>query len=118
DSIIAWRDNIAKRYLFEDPDSKYTHLVTETSIPWKPVITQTVEFNGRYAVEIRGLWRTNNKTMGGPFVGYTIVDEITGYLYYIEGFTYSPGKDQREIIRELEAILWTFQSNANSGLKE
>ena len=60
---------------------------------------------------MRGLWKTNNLTMGGPFLSYTFVDEGTGMLYYIEGFTYSPSKKQREIMRELEVILHTFKTS-------
>ncbi len=60
-------------------------------------------------MEVRGLWRTNNYSMGGPFLGYAIVDEVQGNLYYIEGFTYAPGKNKREIMRELEAVLWSFK---------
>jgi hypothetical protein len=109
DSIIAWRDRVAARYLFEDPDQPDSYLVTETSVPFKPVVAKQVNINGHYAMEIRGLWKTNSNTMGGPFVGYSLVDEKAGLLYYIEGFAYSPGKPQRETIRELEAILWTFK---------
>jgi hypothetical protein len=61
---------------------------------------------------MRGLWRTNNLTMGGPFVSYAFVDEPLGMLYYVEGFTFSPSKDQREIIRELETIIHTFKTSS------
>jgi hypothetical protein len=60
-------------------------------------------------MELRGLWRTNNRTMGGPFICYAVASPETGRIYYLEGFCYSPGKDQRETIRELEAILSTFK---------
>jgi hypothetical protein len=49
--------------------------------------------------------------MGGPYIGYALVDEKAGRLYYIEGFAYAPGKDKREIMRELDAILWTFRTS-------
>lgn len=109
DSLIAFRDQVCRKNIFEDPDRSDTYLLTETSIPYKPVITREINFNKKFAVEMRGLWRTNNLTMGGPFLGYTFVDEAQGLLYYIEGFTFSPGKDQREIMRELETILYTFK---------
>jgi hypothetical protein len=32
-------------------------------------------------------------------------------LYYLEGFVYSPGVDQRELMREMNVILKTFRSN-------
>ena len=109
DSLISFRDEICKKYLFEDPEIIDSYLVTETAIPFLPVRTLPITFNGRYAIEVRGLWRTNNKSMGGPFVGYALVDEKKGVFYYLEGFTFSPGKDQREIVRELETILSTFR---------
>jgi hypothetical protein len=58
---------------------------------------------------MKGLWKTNINTMGGPFMGFAFVDEARGLFYYIEGFTYSPSKDQREIMRELECILYSFK---------
>jgi Domain of unknown function (DUF4837) len=109
DSVILWRDDICKKYLFGDPDRQETHLITETEVEQIPVITREVSFHNKFAVEMRGLWRTDNFVMGGPFVSYTLADQSKGMLYYIEGFTFSPGKDQREIIRELETILYTFR---------
>lgn len=111
DSLVSWRDEIARQYLFEDPDNPESYLVTETTVPFKPLKATQVNFNNRFAMELRGLWKTNTHTMGGPFISYGLVDEQQQLLYYIEGFCYSPGKDQRETIRELEAILWTFKTN-------
>jgi hypothetical protein len=66
---------------------------------------------------MRGLWRTNNLTMGGPFLSYALVDEAEGMLYYIEGFTFSPSRNQREIMRELETILHTFRTSEELTVK-
>jgi hypothetical protein len=108
-NIISMRDSVAKNQLFEDPDLSYTYIKTETEVPYIPVVTKQVNFNNKFAVETRGLWKTNNISMGGPFISYTLVDEELNRLYYIEGFLYSPGKSQREFMRELEVILNTFQ---------
>jgi hypothetical protein len=110
DSLIRFRDEVCRKYLFEDPDMPASYLVTEL-LPYVPVQTREINFNGHYAVEMRGLWRTNNKSMGGPFVSYAMADETTGKFFYIEGFTFSPSKSQREIMRELETILMTFRMN-------
>lgn len=112
ENLIALRDEICKKYLFEDPEVPDTYLVTETTVPFVPVETREITFNGQFAVEMKGLWRSNTKTMGGPFLSYALVDEPAGRLYYIEGFTFSPGRDQREIMRELETILYTFKTSA------
>jgi Domain of unknown function (DUF4837) len=109
DSLIQYRNQICRKYLYGDPEKLLSYLVTETNVSFKPVLTRDVTFNGKYAKEMRGLWRTNNVTMGGPFVSYALVDEKQGMLYYIEGFCYAPSRPQREIMRELETILHTFR---------
>ena len=50
--------------------------------------------------------------MGGPFISYVLVDEELDRVYYLDGFVYSPSKDQREFIRELETILRTFRTES------
>ncbi|MBX2965395.1 MAG: DUF4837 family protein [Cyclobacteriaceae bacterium] len=117
DSLIAFRNEIAQQYLFDDPLNPESYVVTESSVPFKPLKATQVNFNGKFAMELRWLWKTNNNTMGGPFISYGLVDEQQQRLYYIEGFCYSPGKDQRETIRELEAILWTFRSGVSPAPK-
>jgi hypothetical protein len=107
DSLIQWRNEIARKHIYEDPDKVNSYVITEPLIP--PTITE-VNFNGNYAKKMIGRWKTKNITMGGPFVSYVMADENTGRLYYIEGFVFSPGVEQREIVRELDIILRTFQT--------
>lgn len=111
DSLVKFRDEICKKYLFEDPEESNSYLITETTVPFVKVESRQINFNNRFAIETRGLWRANNFSMGGPFVSYALVDEATGYFYYLEGFTFSPSRSQREIMRELEAILYTFKTS-------
>jgi hypothetical protein len=108
-NMIRFRNEVCRKYLFEDPDIPDSYLVTETEVPFIPVEARKVRLGGVFATELRGLWRTYNKSMGGPFVGFALVDERAQQFYYIEGFTFAPGREQREIIRELEAILFTFK---------
>lgn len=103
--VMAWRDSICKEYIF-DRERTDSYIVTENQVP--PSIRK-VSFKGNYALEIRGLWRTSIKSMGGSFLSYVIVDEKKGRLYYIEGFLYAPSKSKREFLRELETILWSFE---------
>lgn len=111
ENLIRFRDDICRKHLFEDPGVPDSYLVTETTVPWIPVTADTVNFNGHFAMQLRGIWRTNTLGMGGPFQGYALVDESTQQFYYLEGFTFSPGKGQREIMRELETILYTFKTS-------
>jgi hypothetical protein len=80
-------------------------VVTETL---EPPRFRKITLNKNYTVEMRGLWRTSIKSMGGPFVSHTIVDTEKELLYYVEGFIYAPGKDKREFMREIETIIRTF----------
>jgi hypothetical protein len=111
ENLIAFRNEICQKYLFDDPDQPDSYVVTETTVPFIPVTADTVNFNKHFAMELRGLWKTNTSTMGGPFVGYAVVDEGTGYFYYVEGFIYAPSKSQRELVREIETILSTFRTS-------
>ncbi len=108
EKIISWRDDICGKYIYGNPEKPESFLLTETIIP--PSYSE-VNFDGKYGIKIQGLWKTNSVSMGGPFIAYTFVDENTNRLYYIEGFVYSPGVDQRELMREMNVILKTFKSN-------
>lgn len=110
DSILAWREKLCSTYIFEDPENPQSYITTERDIPFNPVRAKQVNFNGAFAMELKGLWKTNTKTMGGPFVCYAFVNPADNFLYYVEGFVYAPGKSQRELIREMQAIAHTFQS--------
>jgi len=108
ENVIQLRDSVLKKSIFGDPDNSNSFMVTEKE--HFPVFYKEVNFNGKYAVQLRGMWKTNNLSMGGAFVGYVVVDETLNRLYYIEGFLYSPGRKQREYLRELDVILQTFMT--------
>ncbi len=115
DSLIAWRNETCRKYLYENPENPESYLTTEQEDA--RVHARQTRLNGNFAMELRGLWRTNQRTMGGPFLGYALVDEPRGLLYYVEGFAYAPGKDKREMMRELETILWTFKTSSQIKTK-
>lgn len=109
DSLIAFRNAICRKYLFEDPDVSDSYLITELNVPGKEVQARPITFHNEYATELRGLWRANNFSMGGPFQAVAVVDRSSNYLYYLEGFVFSPERDQRELMRELETIVYSFR---------
>ena len=104
ENILAFRQRQLGRYV---ADNDTIHMTLQESVP---VEFDTVTFNGKFAVEARGLWRMSNVYVGGGFVSYTFVDEAQDRLYYIEGYVTSPGEKKRPSIRELEAILHTFRT--------
>ncbi len=101
--IIELRERISKAHIFGDPENPDSYLSLEKTDP--APLFNNFKINDNFAVEIRGGWKTNNLSMGGSFLAYTIVDEKTGRLYYMEGFVFYPNEAHRESIREVEAIL-------------
>ena len=102
ENIIKLRDEITKTRIFGDPANTESFIITEKQIPpaFKPI-----KLDGQYAVEMRGSWRTNNLSMGGSFLSYTVVDEAKGKIFYMEGFVYYPNEAHRASLREIETIL-------------
>lgn len=66
---------------------------------------EEVEFDGHFALEVRGLWKMENDFMGGPFYSLTVVDEARGRLITVEGYAYAPYFDKRPYIREVEGVV-------------
>ena len=111
-AIVDWRNELAETHLFGDPNNSESFVVTETL---EPPIFQNLTFRKRYAVLVRGLWRTNNYGAGGPFVSYFVVDDKQGRLYYLEGFIRAPGIKKRNFLREVEAIILSFEPYQEEG---
>lgn len=62
----------------------------------------------RYIAVLRGLWKVQNAFMGGPFMSITTLDEQRNRVVTMEGYVYAPRKDKRNLLRQLEAILFNF----------
>lgn len=105
------RDDITSTYL-RDSEKQKLHIDRQKIIP---VITKRITFKGKFAVEARGLWKVSDNSAGGPFISYTLVDEATNTLYYLEGYVYAPGGKKKPLIREVEAILATFETKSASA---
>lgn len=108
-NVDLLRDRITETYL-RDSEKPEIYVNRQEIIP---VFTERVTFDGRFAVEGRGLWKVSDSSGGGPFVSYTLVDDATQTLYYIEGYVYSPATKKKKLVREVEAILSTFKISGN-----
>lgn len=64
---------------------------------------------GQYALEARGLWRVKADMMGGPFVSHARVDTVNNRVVVAEVFVYSPDTRKRDLIRQMEASLYTLR---------
>ena len=101
--LIEIRDSVMRVNIKGETDSMY--LSTERRIA--PTL-RTIKVGGRTIVEMRGLWQMQGDIMGGPFVSHTIVDTLRGRTITAEAFVYAPGEPKRNIIKRMEAALYTL----------
>ncbi|HEY4617861.1 MAG TPA: DUF4837 family protein [Flavobacterium sp.] len=99
-NIIKMRDSIGRLYIHgKEPD---TDMITEEA--YSPYFFK-IKLDEKVAYEMKGTWELKNDFMSGPFINYAIIDEINDRVLVLEGFCYSPSKEKRDMMLELEAIV-------------
>ena len=68
-----------------------------------------INVQNSYTLEARGLWRMKGDFMGGPYVSHTRLDEKNQRIITAEIFVYSPDKMKRNLVRQMEASLYTLK---------
>ncbi|WP_421920860.1 DUF4837 family protein [Marinifilum sp.] len=105
DKIIKRRNDLLKKYVPGPTDGSY--MGTESLYP---ILSRQFDFNGNYAIETRGLWKVENDFMGGPFVSITYLDEKNNRVICMDSYVYYPNNNKREMLRELEAIMYSHEN--------
>lgn len=109
DSIRAVRNRLTEAFVRGVYPESYITL--EDRAPGlRPIVADTVNLGGRFAIETRGTWRMTGDAMGGPFVSYGLYDEDQGRFYLIDGMVYAPNYAKREFLRQMEVIAHTFRT--------
>ena len=99
-NIIKMRDSIGDLYIRgTEPDAK---MITEEG--YAPYLFK-IKLNGKETYETKGTWELKNEFMSGPFINYAIVDNEHDRILVLEGFCYSPSKEERDLVHELESII-------------
>ncbi len=62
-------------------------------------------------IEMRGLWTLEGGFMGGPFISYAFIDKESSLPVVVTGFVYAPGDEKRELLRQVEALMYTLEKN-------
>lgn len=106
ETLMKRSDSITKKYIPGPTDSSYMTLDKEYI---KPVFKVVPEFPATYAVEMRGLWKMENEYMAGPYVAYTFVNPQNNRITTVEGYVYFPNKPKRDLLRQLETIIWSLK---------
>ena len=55
------------------------------------------------------LWRMEGDKMGGPFVSHALLDKKKGRVIVAESFVYAPESKKANLIRRMEAALFTLR---------
>ena len=106
DYLIQKRNEILGKYVKGAEDTEY---MTTNDDPRIQHVLDTVSLDGNFAVELRGLWRIESQFgMGGPFISLTTIDEENNRVVTVEGMVFAPNSPKRELLRDLEAILYSL----------
>jgi len=106
ENLINVRDSYLKKYVHGPIDN--TYMTTEKLLP---VSYREFLYKKKYTVELKGLWKLHGPDfMGGPFISHSIVDEERNRVITVEGYVYSPKYENRNYIRQVEAILYTLKT--------
>lgn len=62
-------------------------------------------------IEMRGLWTLEGGFMGGPFISYAFIDSATARAVVVTGFVYAPKEEKRELLRQVEALMYTVRKS-------
>lgn len=104
--FVSKRDSVMQRNIPGERPDQWMVTVCEDGKPL--VIARTRTLNGAEVYEVRGLWEMRNGALGGPFISMVQVDTASGKVIVGEGFVYSPSTEKRDLLREMEAALWTL----------
>lgn len=76
---------------------------------------RNVEFAGRNALKLEGLWENIHESSGGggPFRNYTFYDETTGRIYMIDISVFYPGGPKEPFLRQLDVMAHSFKTAAD-----
>ena len=110
--FIHKRDSVMKANIPGEREGMY--MATDSMF----VDVEDIVVKGEYAQEARGLWEMEGDMMGGPFVSHARVDRANGRVIVVEAFIYSPDKLKRNLMRQMEASLYTLRLPNESLIDE
>ncbi len=108
DWILQTRDKIAGKFSGSDlifRDAQYLSF-------------EEVEFAGRPATRVQGLWENEEEQAGGPFRNYTFFDEDTGRIYMVDIAVFFPAGKKEPFLRQLDVMAQTFRTTQDLQKKD
>ena len=112
DYFVHKRDSFMKANIPGSREGQYVATDAEH------VEVKNINVKGEYAFEARGLWYMENDMMGGPFVSHARVDRPNGRVVVVEAFVYAPQTKKRDMMRQMEAALYTLNLPQETEIDE
>ena len=114
--IIYWMDGGFNKVIDEDwaLRMKYwlmQNLMDKIYIEKSYARYRSVDWNGVFVNNIRGLWGHPTKLMGGPFSMFYFYDGVTDRTYLIDCMVYAPGQSKAVFLRQMEIVASTFYTS-------
>lgn len=106
DYQVCKRDTLLKDFIAGPSDGSY--MATEKRFEQ---VNNVLKHNGNYATEMRGLWRMENDFMGGPYLALSELDAANQRIITAFGFVYAPSKKKRNLLRQVEAMIYSLKLN-------
>ena len=103
-NIIAKRNEVMKANVPGMFDN--TWMTTSEAVP---PTTVSKRYHGIDFMETRGFWEVYNDYMGGPFVSHSFYSKDGKDILVLEAFVYAPKYDNRQFLREVESVLFSFE---------
>lgn len=95
---INTRNTLTKKFYQNDKiNEEYTH-------------SKEIEFLGRPAVMLEGLWENDEKVIGGPFRNYSFYDVDSQRIFMIDIAVFFPGGDKEPFLRQLDIMAHSFET--------
>ncbi len=122
--LVHWIDTIDTGLLTNDFAFETRNRLTETLFrtfddsAWVVIDSlhhlqfDEVRFQDRFAVRMKGLWRMNDYSMGGPFVSYLFYDEQQERIYFLDGSVFAPKYEKKKLMQDVDVMMQTFYTRA------
>ncbi len=106
---------MTKDWILNERDSIGVWFYGGDRVNRKYVKFKVINFNGRRAYQVNGLWENDKNVAGGPFQEYVFYDEPTGRIYIIDCAVFSPGRIYGKLpfLRQLTVMARSFRTIAD-----
>ncbi len=109
-SVLSKEWLLQKRAIFVDAFYDGDYVYQDSLIT---VREKVVDFNGRYAIRLDGVWQNDKHIMGGPFRTFGFYNEADRRIYILDLVVYAPGQRKYPFLRQLDVMAHTFKTIAD-----